>query len=693
MVRHINGLNQQNGYYPVMEDHQGNLWTTNDSNEIVYYDRKKNKFHYLPVLQNRISFLDLPPFIFEDKNQKVWICTSGGLIAIDTRQKSFNIVQHDPADRNSISGNFVYDIHRTKEGAFYVGSATIDVFNKEKKSFSRFPIRDNGKEINTEGAWVIYEDSKGNTWFTGNFGLVIYNPFTRQAKLLKLYDDHGPVFSNKFVGIVEDNKGRYWACNNGAGLYLVDPLTGKTRIFTAGDKAPSAPSTDDLVTIYKDSRGIIYIGAWHGGFIMFDPDKESFKTYRHSAADTTSVSNESAHLFHEDKNGLIWFGTLGGGINVFNPVTEKFKSFTTADGLIHNSISSFVEDKKGNYWIGTRGGGLSCFTPPADPFAPGTKIDFRNYDLSDGLPSNQFNMSSSFCDEDGTLFFGTRGAGMIFFHPDDLLNSDFIPPVYITGLSLKNKDIRVGDPNGILKLPIELTNDLKLNYRQNFFSLSFSALNYVHPEKNRYAYMLEGYDDDWVHTDASKRFASYTNLTPGHYTFKVKGSNNDGVWNQVPTELKIIITPPFWQTTWFRVLVVFIVVVIAYAFYRYRIAQVLLLQRIRNKIAADLHDDIGSTLNSISVYSEVARKDPSRKDFALSMIGESSRKVIDSMSDIVWSINPENDSFDKIIFRMRSLTYNLLKAKKIDCSFRTDESLNQLKLSMHTRRNFYLIFK
>jgi signal transduction histidine kinase len=218
-------------------------------------------------------------------------------------------------------------------------------------------------------------------------------------------------------------------------------------------------------------------------------------------------------------------------------------------------------------------------------------------------------------------------------------------------------------------------------------------LNYIHPEKNSYAYKLENYDKDWIITDASKRFANYTNLDPGTYVFKVKGSNNDGVWNETPTEIKIIITPPFWQTTWFKALLALTVMAIVYAFYRYRVGQIVILQRIRNKIAADLHDDIGSTLNSIALYSDLAKKQPVQRDYALGMIAENARKIIDSMSDIVWMINPRNDSFDKVIFRMRSLTYDLQKTKKIECQFKYDETLNDVSLPMGMRRNLYLIFK
>lgn len=685
------------GCYPVMEDYDGNLWTTNDDNEIVYYSRKNNQFYFKPIPDNKVKFLDQPPFIFEDRSQKVWLCTNYGLITVDTKQKQIFTCRHYDNDPESIAGDFVYGIKRVKNGPLFVGSSTaLETFDRKTRSFSRFPLTMNGEKIDDHGVWIIYEDNKDNIWFTGYPKTVCFNRFTKNTRQYQtFYSDSGLVASEQCVGFIEDRKGRYWLGQTANGLFSLDPVTGKVRRIHINDK-PNSLSTNSLNVFAEDSRGIIYMNGGDGGFITFNPDSETFKIYRHDPKNLTSVSNDNDHVFLEAKNAqgqsLIWFGTFGGGINVFNPVTGKFKAFTTKEGLAHNSVSSLIADKNGNYWAGTFGG-ISCFRLPDDPFDPGCKIKFRNYDMGDGLPSNQVNWSSAFCDTDGTLYFGTRGQGLFYFHPDSLKDNDFVPPVYITELRLKNELVNVHDSNGVLKFPVEFTKQIKLTYKQNIISFSFAALNYIHAEKNQYAYMLEGYDKGWVYTDASKRFASYTNLDPGHYTFKVKGSNNDGKWNETPAEIKITITPPFWQTTWFAILVAFAVVGIAYAFYRYRVGQILLLQRIRNKIASDLHDDIGSTLNSISVYSEVAKKDPTRKDFALNMIGESSRKIIDSMSDIVWSINPENDSFDKIIFRMRSLAYNLLKAKKIECSFKTDESLNSLTLSMQTRRNFYLIFK
>jgi hypothetical protein len=676
-----------------MEDDQGNLWTTNHDNELIFYNKANKNFYFKKIDQERISFFLFPPLIYQDNNKNIWIGTNNGLLLIDTKVKRFFGLQHNEKDNSSISGNAVLDIKSFDPEHLLICAKTVDIFNKKTKSYSPLVLSQSGKPINIGGFTNCFKDSKDILWLSGWAGIVSYDQKTKQSRLYNFYDDSGPLEARAFFSVLEDRKGRYWATNmDSTGLYRFDPVTGKVKRF-AKDKYPSL-ITNNLGILFEDSKGTLYIGGWEGGFITFYPDDETFAIYHHNAADTSSLSNETVSFFHEGKNGLIWFGTYGGGLGVFNPLTKKFKTFTTEEELASNYLTAFVEDKYGNYWIGGRNG-ITKFTPPDDPFA-GIKINFRNYSIHDGLSSDWINIHAAFCDYDGTLYFGTRTTGVTYFYPDELKDDDFIPPIHITEFSVMNKPVKLHDGEinkGFLQSTIEFTKEIFLKYNQNTFSLSFTALNYTHSEKNRYKYKLEGFDEDWISTDASKRFATYTNLDAGKYTFKVKASNNDGVWNETPTELRIIISPPFWQTLWFKVMVGLVIAAIVYAFYRYRIGQIILLQRMRNKIAADLHDDIGSTLNSISVYSEVAKKDPARKDFALDMIGESSRKVIDSISDIVWSINPENDNFDKIIFRMRSLTHNLLKAKKIDCIFKADESLSQVKLSMQSRRNFYLIFK
>lgn len=244
-----------------------------------------------------------------------------------------------------------------------------------------------------------------------------------------------------------------------------------------------------------------------------------------------------------------------------------------------------------------------------------------------------------------------------------------------------------------MTIPIEYTSELRLTHRYNTISFTFAALNYIDAGKNKYAYRLSGFNEDWIFTDASRRFATYTNLDPGDYLFQVKASNNDGKWNETPVELRIIITPPFWVTWWFRLMALCAITAAIYSLYRFRLNQIIKLQLIRNRIAHDLHDNIGSTLNSISIYSEVAQRKSDVDIPELEMIGESSRKVMDAMSDIVWTINPENDSFAKIIFRMHSQTHHLMNAKGIEYSFKVDETLNGINLPMQTRQHLYLIYK
>jgi len=672
------------GFYPVLEDHAGNLWTVNDNNELVYYDRANQKFYFNKVQWGGVYFNHAASVFFEDKSGKIWIGTTNGLLSIDTKQKLFLSSQPDDNVVFSISDNSIAHIQKVKNMQLSVSDNLLNLFWLKRK-FYPFPFKQSPNLTN------IYKDSKGVLWLAGESRIISYNPVTKKSREYKLYDNSSSENTGQFMGVVEDLRGRFWAANFGDGLYNIDTVAGKLHKFgMPGNINPG--NANYIESIFKDSRGIIYLGIREGGFVTFNADGEIFKVYHHNVNDPNTVSSESATTFLEAKNGLIWFGTANAGLNVFNPATGKFKAFTTIDGLSDNYVRSLTEDKNGDYWVGTRTG-ISCFTPPDNPYATAAKLHFRSYDISDGLTSNICMPRSAFCDLDGTLYFGTFGGGLFYFHPDSLKENDFIPPVYITEFKLRNKPVSVSDSNSVLKSPVEFTNEIKLNYKQNMISFSFAALSYIHPEKNKYAYKLENFDKDWIYTDASKRFANYTNLDPGEYIFKVKGSNNDGRWNETPTELKIIITPPFWQTAWFRILVIVAIAGAVYAAYRYRLQQVLKLQQIRNRIAADLHDDIGSTLNSISVFSEVAKNDPSKRDESLDMIGNSSRKVTEAMSDIVWTINPDNDSFEKVILRMRSLSYNLLRAKDIEFIFRADEELNNLKLPMQKRKNFYLIFK
>jgi ligand-binding sensor domain-containing protein/two-component sensor histidine kinase len=672
-----------NGVYKIREDHAGNLWLATDAGMIDFYDKASGKFYHRPV--PAIDQLD----IMEDASYKVWIASMNGIYSCDTRFKKINTIQQD-LDNSSSNDYSPWNFLRTRKGVFYISYKGMQIFDTLTKKLTPFIITENGKNIFENNiTWQIYEDSKGHVWFATIRGLVFYNPGTKQHQFYK-HDEKDSTSPSAIpcTWIIEDRKGRYWVTTWGGGLDAFDQATGKFRAFKVNESANS-PSSDNLSGIFEDSRGKLYIGTG-GGINVFDPDNETFKVYLHNVRDSASPICDNASQYRESKSGIIWFCTGGGGINAFDPRTEEFRAFTVKDGLSSNRVRSITEDNFGKYWLGTDKG-ISYFTPPENPFDPKSKLQFRNYDINDGLPDNSMNLFAAYKDVGGKIFFGS--SSVFYLDPADLRDNDYAPPVYITDLKLFNKSIHPFDADSILKSRIEITKEIILPYDKNDISFEFAALNYFHPEKNQYQYKLENYNEEWIVTDAAKRYANYTNLNPGKYIFRVKASNNDGLWSPHEASIVVIITPPFWQTWWFRTLVVLAVIAVAYGVYRYRMQQVLRLQNIRNKIASDLHDDIGSTLNSISVYSQVAKNDADKRDFSLNMIGESSRKVIDAMSDIVWTINPDNDSFENIILRMRSLAYNLLRAKNIEFIFKADESLNKMQLSLEKRRNFYLIFK
>ena len=683
-----------NGVYKIYEDKNGNLWLATDAagGSIEYYEHASGRFYHKQI--NDIQYLDF----LEDNSGKIWIATMNGIYTWSHPLKKFEYYSQIKGDKNTLSSNAVNCFLRDRSGNMLVGTNTVNIFDSVTKKFTPLGLNDlSGFLLQKCYVWRLYQDSKNMLWICTIFGLFSYDRATKAQRGYRFdKKDSTSLGAMPCTGIIEDSKGRYWVTTWGGGLNAFDPVSGKFRHFMVHEGENSI-STNNVDGIFEDSRGILYIGSPNGGLITFNPDNETFKIYR-PRANNSSSPKDKALDFLESKNarlpdgqGVIWFCS-GGGVIAFDPVTDKFRAFTTKDGLCSNSVTSIVADNAGNYWLGTQNG-LSCFIPPENAFDSSSKFHFRNYNKSDGLPGDAMMLHAAYKDADGKLYFGADPNGFFCFRPEDLKDNNYKPPVYITDLKLFNTSIRPRDKDSILKNPIELTQQITLSYDQNDLSLEFAALNYIHPEKNQYQYKLENYNKDWITTDAAKRFASYTNLNPGKYVFKVRATNNDGVWSPHEASLIIIITPPFWQTWWFRTLVVLAVAALVYGVYRYRLSHILRLQNIRNRIAADLHDDIGSTLNSISVYSEVAKKDQDGKMEALEMIGQSSRKVIDAMSDIVWTINPDNDSFEKIILRMRSLSYNLLRAKQIDFSFKADENMNGIKLSLEERRNFYLIFK
>jgi two-component sensor histidine kinase len=364
--------------------------------------------------------------------------------------------------------------------------------------------------------------------------------------------------------------------------------------------------------------------------------------------------------------------------------SEKVTRYSMRDGLANDVVYGILSDNNGSLWMSTNNG-LSKFDSE--------RKNFHNYNVNDGLQGNEFNRYAFCKTKDGILFFGGVN-GFNYFDPAELNDSSTMPNVMITDFRIKNQPVSFQSKNSSLSKPVYLTDKITLPYRDNMISFDFVSFDFTNPGKNLYKYRLEGFDRDWV-SSGTQHSATYTNLDPGTYTLKISASNGDGVWNEKGRSLQLVILPPWYMTWWFRLTIVIVIVTAAYWFYRYRINQTLKLQAVRNRIASDLHDEIGSNLSNISIFSNVAQQNENNSATAsmLQRITEYTQLSMEAMSDIVWMINTRNDRFENIMVRMRTLAAEIFEATNWRLHMQFDEKLYNLNMNMEERKNFYLIYK
>ncbi len=699
-----------------LEDKTGALWAATGGG-LFRLDKNKNVLveitsasRYNSLENNNVLSL------FEDKSGIVWIGTAEkGIFKFDRRRTKFKFYTHDPFNPNSLSYNTIRSIYQDDDGVLWIGTlgGGLNKLNPGSDKFFHYK-NDYGNKfsLSDNSISAILRDHEGYLWI-GTWGNGLNKSLTpNQVENLKFknytYTDvknndqkiNQEISNNIIQVIYEDTDNSLWV-GTGRGLNIYDRKSNGFKNFVHSADDSNSLSGDQVQScILEDRDGSLWIGTWDGLNKLSNKMRKTalqhsssikFKSYRFKSDEPKSLSDDRVISAYEDKQGNLWFGTYGGGLNklLFNQKEKdhpKFETFTTKDGLASNIIYRILGDEDENLWISTDNG-LSLFNPE--------KNIFRNYDVNDGLQSNQFFWGAGFKGKDGKLFFGGTN-GFNAFYPSQLENNANVPPVVITNFQIFNKPVEISKENSPLKKSITLTKEITLSYNQNVFSFEFAALDFTSPNKNRYAYMMEGFDEDWIYS-GGRRFVTYTNLDPGKYIFKVKGSNNDGVWNENGASLSIEILPPLWRTWWFVALAVLTILgVIALAVY-FRIKNLIEIGKFRTKLAADLHDNIGSSLTEISILSEVISKKIKTEDNdvtkSLKTISDNSRNLVDNMSDIVWLVNPKRDSLYDLILRLRD-TYSELSSYT-NISFRSENiiSLQKVSLSMERRQHLYLIFK
>lgn len=319
------------------------------------------------------------------------------------------------------------------------------------------------------------------------------------------------------------------------GIFLLEPaVTGQqTRIKFDRISIAQGLSQSTVRCILQDSRGFMWFGTGDG---LNKYDGYKFTRFKCDPEDTPSLSDKSVLSILEDGNGILWIGTFG-GLNKFDQKNQKFSRCTEKNGLPNNVIYGISEDTQGFLWLSANKG-ISKFDPQTE--------SFKIYDMKDGLQGNEFNQGAYYQNENGEIFFGGNNGFNAFF-PEKIIYNPHIPPVLITDFQIFNYSVEPGE-NSLLKFAISETEKIKLHQRhQNVFSFEFAALDFSAPEKNLYAYKMEGFEKEWIHPK-SRRFVTYTNLPAGNYVFRVRGSNNNGVWNEDGATIRIKIIPPSWKT-------------------------------------------------------------------------------------------------------------------------------------------------
>lgn len=597
-----------NSVLTIYEDSKGILWVGTEQG-LNKYDLAQNKFESYtndPFNENSISN-NIVQSILEDKNGNLWIATDGGLNIFDKKNKLFSRNLNDPSKLNSISSNDTKLIFKDKSGIIWIGTkgGGLNKFNWTRTIFKHYRnISGNPNTLIDNNVYSIFIDKAGYLWIGTNKGL---HKFSKNRKKLLAIYNHNPNDKNSISDdlvrvIYQDNEGTMWFGTSKNGLNKYIESKNNFIQYKHDPSEPGSISNNIIRTIYEDSHDNFWIGTWEG-LDKFDKKSGEFYHHKYNPEDPNSISDNRVRCIYEDKSGVLWIGTYN-GLNLYDRDNNKFYHYfhdpKNKNSISHNRILVIDEDYREGIWIGTYGGGLNRYDKDKKIFIRYTSKEglvdnsiyailfddeqnlwastnkglskfsllskrFKNYNVNDGLQSNEFNGGAYFKDNNGEIYFGGINGYNSFF-PKDLTENNYVSPILLTSFKVYDKKIR-------LEKSITQTEKIKLSYKQNFISFEFASLDYKNPNKNKFAYKLEGFDENWTYC-GNRQYANYTNLEGGEYLFRVKGTNSDGLWNVQGTNVLIVITPPFWKSWWFILIVSISIVIFVYWLFRLRIKRI-----------------------------------------------------------------------------------------------------------------------
>ncbi len=514
IIKVTNGpLKKTTAITAILQDRTKITWISKLNDGVLKYNPLKRSFrryNKLTADNHEIDHLYIRS-IFQDEQNKIWLGTNlTGLIVFDPKSNAFQHYKSTPTDPKSLPNNKVRCIFIDKKDKMWIGTVGfLSEYNTKNKNFINYPIYDEDSAQYHARVYSIAEDDKENFWIANWDNMVRFNKQDRSFKY----------FSKSLFNM------------------------------------------DNIRHILIDDTGLLWISAEYGGTVVFDPRTEEIvRTY----TEANGLSNNGVFQVYQESKNIFWVATFN-GLNRIDISENKIKTYNMDDGLPTNIVMGIIKDKKQNFWLPTAAG-LVQFSQKNN--------EFHTFYESDGLQHNEFVEGAHFLNTTSQEILVGGIKGFNIFHPDSIKTDKNPPPVSITSLKILNNEIKPGKPFNdriILTKPIEYTDEITLYYSDRVFSFEFSALHYNKQDRNQYAYKMEGFDKDFIYTDASRRYATYTNLPSGEYIFKVIASNNYGIWNKEGTTIKVTIVPPFWQTGMFRFFVISSIVLLLFAFYKIRI--------------------------------------------------------------------------------------------------------------------------
>ena len=681
--------NKKISFYSIegVKDKYGRLWITTRGKGLYYYDEKNDLFMEFHHDNSKIKSLpfNLTTCLFIDRSENLWVGIDGGGVArLDLKQPKFNLFPLSEGDYSILNDYFTKCFYEDEKERIWFGSHTngLNIFDTKTDKLANYHSginKTNSLPGNIVGS--ILKDANGNMWIGSSGGISL---FDEKKNLFKTVVLHGvsqlqPDINSFVYKMIQLNNGDILVAT---ALGLIKIVKQKNDTYEGYYFCDNPFLKSTATDVIEMPGGIIYAALPGNGLYKLTNTSAGYKL---SNIFLTGIDLRSIRIDEKDPEWL-WVSS-GIGLIYFNTITNKYKIWNTNNGLANSYVYGSLEDEKNNLWISTNGG-LSYLDRVTN--------HVENYSYQDGLQSNEFNTQAFYKSPTNTFYFGGI-KGFNWFRSKNFKNEQHKPQVAFTQMEVDNILFSMDSA-------LAVNDHIDLPYDKNNLNFKFAALDFTRPEANRIQYTLEGWDTKWITTYTKS--VRYSHLPPGNYTMIIKASNTGGIWSD-EKRIKFTIEKPYWQTNWFYFLVIFLFIVsivfATYAFAQMRVRKKLrkleklaAIEEERNRISKDMHDEIGNGLTHIALLSELihAQHSPDsdiKKD--INSISTSARKLVQTMSEIIWALNPQNDTLDNLLAYIREQSHQYFEGMNVAFNIHFPEVLPEIKLTNEQRRNLFLVTK